>query len=295
MSDFFGSENASPESTSFVDSVRNLLTENETSPGFMYQNYSLNEPTVPGTPAESHQGGPAAHDPQSQQLLQALQYEKAQNEHLAERARYLASIEEFLSKDPVSANRAIQYLNTGTLGDESTVPPTAQDELPAAVRKQLADLQSEVRYISLKNQSAELERDYPGIYQAAPVAQYMAKHGFSNLKDAFHHLLGNSMGEIIRGQQVQQYQQQMRAWQQYQQQYQQQYTTSSQQPQTHSQAQHPVPYTTPPPAANDPAAVVLRPGAGLMAPDPMDNVKAKSWNEIGALVSHDMKRAGFQL
>lgn len=291
MSEVFGSENSSPDATqqssSFSDSIRDLLSANETNSGFMYPEFSVPD-TAPQASAAAHDpyaSRQGAYSPDVQHLTQALQYERAQNEQLAERAKYLASIEEFLAKDPVSANRAIQYLNTGSLGDEP--PPTAgqqYDNVPSSLKKQIGELQTEVRYMTLKNQSAELEREYPGVYQAVPVAQYMAKHGFSNLKDAFHHLLGNSMGEIIRAQQMQQYQQQQQAWQQYQQQYQRQ---------APSQSQYPAPYTTPPPAANDHSAVVLRPGAGLVASDPMDNVKPKSWKEAEALVFHDMKRAGF--
>lgn len=323
-------------------SISQMLTANENRPGFMYQDVSsVLEPAVPERPVAQYTPPAPAPQPVRQEythyqppaqdptLMNALQYERSRNEQLAQKAQYLQAIEEFLANDPVSANRAIQYLNTGALDMPVQQQPVANHNdpvyrydqqsqqaqqpqvqrqqistVPPVLRKKMDELEEEVAYMRLKNEAAELERQYPGVFQTAPVAQYMLDNNFTSMKDAFHHLLGNSVGEIMRAQQMQNYQQQMAAWQAYQQQYsqqyqqpqyQQQYQQAYQQPQyadTAYQTQYPATSTTPPPAASD-MAVVMRPGAGLMASDPLDNVKPKNWEEAKALMLHDMKRAGF--
>jgi hypothetical protein len=330
----------SSSSPNLTDAISQMLSANEDRPGFMYEDVSIPDPPSVPDPAPVQQQVPVqqqayqqqayqqqAYQPQYQQqqqtpqqppqdLINALQYERARNEQLAEQANMVRAYEEVLAADPVAQQRFLQYFQTGTVDvPQANADPTQPQQpqqatrqqvayIPPVLRKQLEGLQEEVAYMKLKNEAEELEKNYPNIFQAAPVAQYMAQNGFKSLKDAFHHLLGNSVGELLRNQQQQAYQQQAQAWQAYQQAYQQQayqqayqqyqqYVQAHQQAQNQQyQAQYPVTATTPPPSAQD-SAVVLRPGAGLMASDPLDNVKPKNWKEAEALMLHDMKKIGF--
>lgn len=320
----YSANSASPIDGNMSDSIQQLLTANDNRPGIMYEDVSsIFEQNAPqaAPPQQPQYQAPAPQQQYTQQnyersvpdpsIVNALQYERARNEELSQKAQYLSAIEEFLAADPVAAERAIQYLNTGVVDPNTSAPPQAANDpaypylqqaqqtasqrpqapvVPPVVRQQLKELKEEILLMRLKNEDEELQRMYPGVYQTAPVVQYMAQHKFSSMRDAFHHLLGQSVGELMKAQQMQQYQQQVQAWQQYHQQ--QQY--APQHAENQYQTQYPVTSTTPPPSAQD-AAVVLRPGAGLMAPDPMDNVKPKNWREVNALVSHDMRRLGFQV
>jgi len=330
-----------PGDGNMANVVSQMLTANDNNPGFMYNDVpSILEQPAPepptqyappvqqAPPQQQYQTNPSPQysNPAPAELMSALQYERSRNEQLHERSQYLSAIEEFLANDPVSANRAIQYLNTGALDmptqqqhQQQSAPahnpndpanqylqqqqaqirqaqsPQVQRQqvtaVPPVLRKQLSELQEEVQYMKYKNEAADLERRYGSVFQAGPVAQYMLQNNFTSMTDAFHHLLGNSVGDLIRGQQMQQYAQQVQAWQQWQAQAQQQYQTN---PSPQYTTQYPVTSTTPPPSASD-QAVVMRPGPGLMASDPMDNVKPKSWNEAQALMSYDMQRLGYSV
>ena len=312
------------------DVVSRMLHANDSNPGFMYEDtsakYENAAPTPSPVPEPPVQYAPPVQETpapryeryetprqDSSDLLNALQYERARNEQLSRSVEVLKSYESAFEADPALAQGLINYFTTGSSSvgggtepansiapSETRAPQAAV--VPPILKKQIENLEGQIYYMRLENEAAELERRYPGTFQRGPVAMHMTRTGKTSLTEAFNDLLGSAVGELIRGQQMQQQHQQQQAWMAYQQQYRQQMQQYQQQmaqqqyqqPQETQQVAAPSTVTNvnPPPSYD---AVVSRPGAGLPTIDPFENVKAKSWKEAEALMLHDMKSAGFAI
>lgn len=296
---------------SLQEAINQMLHANDNRPGFMYEDNdsrllrnTFQEAPEPTRTAETWQApvqqAPPAPAPQPTtvhttppDLLNALQSERTRNEALEKQVEVLKAYEQAMEEDPNLAQQFVNYYTKGT-SDPNGSPVTP---IPPAYKKQIEHLQKQVSLMQFENEASTLEREYPGMFRREHVAQYMLQKNLPNLRTAFTQMLGESVGEIHRASQMQQYQQQMQAWQHLQQQwaqYQQQMQYQQQAPQQWQQAPEQTYHTSstpPPPAAQ--GGVVLRPGAAVQQHDVLDNYTAKSWKEAEALMIQDMKKAGF--